>query len=617
MTIYEKNLKFLKDNAPSLHQTILEEIPLQQINLEKMPNQDNYIIESNEAKCFMQSIYNIGNETKMMLNNVENNVDTIILFGIGNGYALEYIIENYKNLYEIIVVEPSLQIFKAYLEEHDFTNLFKNKSKKDLYTTFIVNKSEDFVVDTLYFKMLESKNISMVFHISYCSVFNSYYNNMTINLAKLLKVKTGDIVTFAGTWQLWLMNSIKNLKIKDTIPMESILDIFKGKTAVIVSAGPSLNKNIHLIEKLKEKAIIFAVGSAIKILDSKGIVPHFRVAIDGFPAENKIFNNIDTNASALMFTNQLYYEILPEYKGDKIRYILESEYLGKYIYKKVHIPFREFLSGASVANGTLNFLCELGCKRIIFMGQDLSYTEEGLHAKGLSTEKEDKKWVEKQKYTVVENIYGEKVYAIDAYLQMKYAMEATVKRYSNIEFLNATEGGLGIDGTENVKAQQVLDEKLKEEENIEIKEEIRSILSDENIKKEYDKKIKLGLYIMKEELLKVSEIQEEMIKFLGDLNKLKQKDVSLNRIENGIRYLETLEEKLEEIPVYKEVISRALQADLLSIKTNFGYKGSNREKIIESKEKIIVNTIAKVKEYVHLAYRLIEDDYSDIVIKRE
>ncbi|NSJ93071.1 hypothetical protein G7A79_28900, partial [Coprococcus sp. MSK.21.13] len=98
MTIYEKNLKFLKDNAPSLHQTILEELPLQEINLEKMPNQDNYIIESNEAKCFMQSIYNIGNETKMMLNNVENNVDTIILFGIGNGYALEYIIENYKNL---------------------------------------------------------------------------------------------------------------------------------------------------------------------------------------------------------------------------------------------------------------------------------------------------------------------------------------------------------------------------------------------------------------------------------------------------------------------------------------------------------------------------------------
>ncbi|MBU5269556.1 motility associated factor glycosyltransferase family protein [Clostridium cochlearium] len=617
MTIYEKNLKFLKDNAPSLHKTILEELPLQQINLEKMPNQDNYIIESNEAKCFMQSIYNIGNETKMMLNNVENNVDTIILFGIGNGYALEYIIKNYKNLYEIIVVEPSLQIFKAYLEEHDFTNLFKNKSKKDLYTTFIVNKSEDSVVDTLYFKMLESKNISMVFHVSYCSVFNSYYNNMTINLAKLLKVKTGDIVTFAGTWQLWLMNSIKNLKIKNTIPMERILDIFKGKTAVIVSAGPSLNKNIHLIEKLKEKAIIFAVGSAIKILDSKGIVPHFRVAIDGFPAENKIFNNIDTNASALMFTNQLYYEILPEYKGDKIRYILESEYLGKYIYKKVHIPFREFLSGASVANGTLNFLCELGCKRIIFMGQDLSYTEEGLHAKGLSTEKEDKKWIEKQKYTVVENIYGEKVYAIDAYLQMKYAMEATVKRYSNIEFLNATEGGLGIDGTENVKAQQVLDEKLKEEENIEIKEEIQYILSDENIKKEYNEKIKQGLYIMKEELLKVSEIQEEMIKFLGNLNKLKQKEVSLNRIENEIRYLETLEEKLEEIPVYKEVISRALQADLLSIKTNFGYKGSNREKIIESKEKIIVNTIAKVKEYVHLAYRLIEDDYSDIVIKRE
>lgn len=617
MKTYEKNMKFLKNNAPNLYKTLSEETPLQNIHIEKMTGCDNYIIESKEAKCFMHSLYSIENEVKMLLNNVENNVDTIILFGIGNGYALEYIIKNYENLYDIIVIEPSMQIFKAYLENHDFTNFFKNKSKKNLNITFIVNKKEEFVVETLYFKMLESKKPSLVFHISYVSVFYSYYNRMTTDLAKLLKVKTGDIVTFAGQWQLWLMNSIKNLKVKNSIPIESILDIFKGKTAVIVSAGPSLNKNIHLIEKLKEKSIIFAVGSAIKILDSRGIVPHFRVAIDGTLAEKKVFKDIDTSTCPLIFANPLYYEILPKYNGHKFRFILESEYLGKYIYRKANIPFQEFFSGASVANGTLNFLCKVGFSRIIFMGQDLSYTEEGLHAKGVNSQKEDKEWTKKQNYTIVKNIYGEKVYSIGSYLQMKYTMEATINRYPKIEFLNATEGGLGIDGALNITAQGVINEKLKKEEKIFIENQILSRSSSTNIKKEYDEKMNQGLKIMKRELLEVTDIQQEMLRFLKKLTQLKRKNSSLNRIEGEIKYLETLQNRIEKITLYKEVITRALQSDLLSIKTNFGYKGSDREKIIESKEKIIINTAVKIKEYIDLAYRLIEDDYNDIVIKRE
>lgn len=611
MTIFKKNLDFLKNNTPLLYKTILEEEPLESIYLEKIEGQDNYIIESKEAKSYMQSAYNVDNEIKSMLKNTESDVDTIILFGIGNGDALQHIIKNYNNLYEIIVVEPSLQIFKTYLENHNINEILK----KDLNVTFVVNKPEEFVVDAIYLNMLDSKKTSMVFHISYCSVFNSYYNKMVIELGKTLKVKSGDIRIFAGLSQLWLMNSIKNLKIDDVYPIEkSILDNFKEKTAIIVSAGPSLNKNIHMIEKLKEKAIIFAVGSAIKVLDSKGITPHFRVAIDGLPHENTIFEDIDTSSVPLMFANPLYHEILPKYKGTKIRFILESEYIGKYIYRKSKIPFQEFLSGASVANGLLNLLCGIGCNRIIFMGQDLSYTKEGLHAKGITTEKEDEQWLKTQKYIIVKNVYGEDVYSIDPYLQMKYTMEATIERYKNIEFLNATEGGLGIEGAENLTAEEVLYKKLNNEEVISL-EEIYCKLKDNNIKKGYKEKIEQGLDIMKKELLEVREIQEEMLKFIKKLMKLKEKNINLNRVENELIYLETLENKIKEIPAYKEVIANALQSDLLSIKTSFGYKGSERSKIIESKEKIMVSSLIKVREYIDLAHKLIEDDYNEIILK--
>lgn len=95
------------------------------INLEKIQVQNNYIIESKDAKYFLQSVYDIENEIKMMLDKVEIDVNTIILFGIGNGYALEYIINSYENLREIIIVEPSVQIFKAYMGNNDLNPILK------------------------------------------------------------------------------------------------------------------------------------------------------------------------------------------------------------------------------------------------------------------------------------------------------------------------------------------------------------------------------------------------------------------------------------------------------------------------------------------------------------
>ena len=68
--------------------------------------------------------------------------------------------------------------------------------------------------------------------------------------------------------------------------------------------------------------------------------------------------------------------------------------------------------------------------------------------------KRDQEHLAKKRYTVVENIYGEKVYITDVFLSMKYSIEDTVKRHPNIEFINATEGGLGIDGSVNLTAQE-------------------------------------------------------------------------------------------------------------------------------------------------------------------
>lgn len=605
MNIYEANLSFFKTNAPQLYEILEHDSPLCTVEIEESDS-NNCILSANGTSCFMHSVYDIENEIQMMFKNIENDVETIVLFGVGNGYALEYIARNYKNLKSLIVIEPSLEIFKRFLKLYDCQQLFSNKWSNEINITFAVNKDELFISRLTVQEGVRGSKNAWIKHVYVMNVFSDYFEKINSSLSKQLKLTLGSFATVSWNWKLWHINSVRNLKQEGIIPIESISDIFKDKTVVIVSAGPSLNKNMHLINKLKEKAIVLAVGSAIKVLDSNGIVPHFRVAIDAHPGEKEVVKVKDTNEAILMFSNQLYSDVVKEYEGSKIRYILDTDFLGKYIYKKSGLEYIEFKSGPSVANGALDLVCALKCKRVIFMGQDLSYTEEGLYARGTTTafKDEEQAWLDSQEYQMVENIYGEKVYAIHSLLQMKYIMEQTVDRYPEIEFLNATEGGLGIDGAYNLTANEVLENKLTNEENIDVAR-LDSILNNSDVKNDYAKKINTGLEIMESELEEVVDIQKDIIKFLLKIEKMKNRN--LNKVENELIYIEKLKKDISENSFYRDVVEMGLRVDLFSLGNTYRYTGNDKAKAIEAKEKIFIGVSNKVSEYIELSLELMNE----------
>ena len=59
-----------------------------------------------------------------------------------------------------------------------------------------------------------------------------------------------------------LLKNIPNLF--EEIPLARLKDTYKGKTAVVVSAGPTLDRNIEILKKQRDKYVLFAVGTALK-----------------------------------------------------------------------------------------------------------------------------------------------------------------------------------------------------------------------------------------------------------------------------------------------------------------------------------------------------------------
>ncbi|MCR2059431.1 motility associated factor glycosyltransferase family protein [Campylobacter helveticus] len=240
-----------------------------------------------------------------------------------------------------------------------------------------------------------------------------------------------------------------------------------AKTAIIVSTGPSLIKQLPLLKEYREKALIFCADSAYPILAKHNIKPDFVCMVErsDFTAEffKHDFGDFDEGIcfilKSVVHPNALKY--MEQYKRN---YIVFNETLP--FIKAFRLDaFALHYGGPSVANLAFVLSLCLKVRNIILIGQDLSYDESGFsHPKdyqhGQNYESESKKFS-------VLAYGGEGFVETNLYWNMfKHSFEADIleaKKWLDIQIFNATEGGVRIEETTEKSFKQCCEELLKEE----------------------------------------------------------------------------------------------------------------------------------------------------------
>lgn len=220
----------------------------------------------------------------------------------------------------------------------------------------------------------------------------------------------------------------------------------KDKAIIIVSGGPSLDKNIELLKRINEKAFIFATGRALKKLVDMGIRVDMFCIIDSQKDNYKQIEGVENLKVPFVFLNTASHFIVSRYKGPKFRaYSLDSskEQRGR------------IESGGSVATAVLDLSIRFGGNPIIFIGQDLAYTNNISHCKNTISMWEVKSQEHMKK---VKGLNGEYLPTTAALLSYKYWIEQKIRVTKGIRFINATEGGAFIEGCEHCLLKDVLDE---------------------------------------------------------------------------------------------------------------------------------------------------------------
>jgi hypothetical protein len=558
-SIEERNIELIKKSSPQLYQLVYKDKPISDVNVTEIEG-FNFIIENSDKKCFLHSIYDQENEINSVLSTVKITSDTttLIIFGFGNGKLLKKIKNKYPHIKKIIIIEPLQDIFKSYLKENDITRNLKYFNN----VVFIVNKNIGDIRGILHNLLITDPNIILVSNPSYRVLFSSYYDKLVSDLIILIRKIKYSIATLNANIHRWANNTLNNLEC-ETNNVEELIPFFESKSIIIVSAGPSLEKNIHLLNKAKKKFIIIAVGTGIQVLENNGIEPHFRVVVDGSADQ---LSGVQAKNIPLIFTNQLNYNVLKKYNGPKYRMIIDTDYLGKYLYKLKREQFLEVKSGASVANVIFNFLGLINPKQIVFIGQDMCMLEDKLHANS------EKHYINEENYIDVIDIYGRKAKTIIQYLSIKYDFDEQIKTFKGIEILNATEGGLGIEGVENVKLADIIN----------------------NSNEKYVKSIEINQHKSKSKIFNQSLLLEAINELevicnnLVEIANVKTQHINIKKL-----YLEF--ENLERNKLYNEVVKNVL--DGLFVPILMKYKNLNKD-VIEQDKKIIMFKCVETINYL-------------------
>lgn len=575
MEHYKANMDFLGKQLKPIFRKINEftDDDTQQITWNE--KYKTFFVEQEGKKIYMQSIYNQKREVANIVANKPVRSKVVVIFSMINIYLVKEICKTYKEVERIIIVEPSVKFFKHFISRFSLMELLNKIT--DVQISFVLsNDIADVEMVLKGFLMTGAKNPAVFASLAYQNLYPYYFKELCQLVKDSFITKQISENTATNFRFIWQINTWRNMS-RPIYSAYILQNLFRANTCVIVSAGPSLQKNIHLIKELKEKAIVFAVGSAINILQKNDITPHFIVGVDGGELNNLLYSEmLEQKVKIPLLLNKiLYHNVVKQYQGPlfefSFTYDTEHTLAGKYFYKKDYlIPVAE--PGFSVANVIHRLLLNLGCKNIIFMGQDMCFVDK-FHSKG-SWSESVMAIKKKENLLRKKDIYDQEVYTTPVLWGIKEGFEISIdKMKEDVVHWNATEGGLEIIGAKNKKLQEILEVELCAFPKRNFAEIIDNIIEKSEIHDISDTYLD-SVQKIKEFVEKIKKINEKQQVTLQQSISAPTDILKYRKI----KYLTDLDKKMRRIEYFNDILSPVL--NMYWQKLDFANKGCYSKELL-------------------------------------
>ncbi|EFQ6109047.1 motility associated factor glycosyltransferase family protein, partial [Campylobacter coli] len=385
----------------------------------------------------------------------------VCIYGIGNALLIKNLAKHYKHLF---VFESEIELFILALSTID---LSEELCSGKIYLVDI----EEERVDIQLLILFDMKDMFEYLSLYEMFVNNVYYKKFYEDIwhkadelcEKNIKVVIRNLNSSLCIGFECYSHLLQNIpSMLESIPFQRILSERKNKfdNAIVVSAGPSLTKQLPLLKACQDKAVIFCADGALSMLEKEGIVPDYVTNLDFTDLAMKFFQNKENlKQSIIALECATHPNVAHSLKAENCMIVLRN----KALYQRFNLnDFGYIDTGTHVSHFSYTLALALGFKNIIMIGQDLAFDEEGnSHSKGFDFG---------EKFSGEENIDKLKVPAYagkgevlthitwnDYRIKLEYLFACNDQK---AKFYNATEGGARINFTEELSFKECCEKLL-------------------------------------------------------------------------------------------------------------------------------------------------------------
>lgn len=289
-----------------------------------------------------------------------------VIYGLGLGYLFKEFCEKSKG--KVILFEPDLEMLKAVFEIVDYKKELSSPNVK--IATTIEELKEIFTEQCI----LDSK-VKLHFLNFHKQLYGEKLQEFSQELSTIYSIVLTNKKFYKDYSYNFLLSTLSEFFLKsNNIPLNKLRNKFKDLPAVVISAGPTLMKNIETLKKIQNKVIIICVGTALKTLNKHNIPPDFVAIIERMNTANQIAGCDTKNINLITegYTNRYLQRI--EFKNKFISYSNEIA-ANKWAATTIGENQLEYETKGTVSYSALNSARIMGCNPIILLGQDLAYTD--------------------------------------------------------------------------------------------------------------------------------------------------------------------------------------------------------------------------------------------------
>ena len=382
-TIYEKNLEALSTSHPLLFARLYKFAANERFSVYqgKDPLQINLYDTQTQTAFYDQPIHDTLNKIDAFQN--YEKFPYLYSYGLGNGVFFKALCAQ-PTRRRIVVIEPQLEILFITLNLIDFSHELVDGR-------LVLMLSEDlfFASAVELFHLFDTKVFAKTFFLDVTlTYYETTYNDDILRVSKLLTDTLEYCIIGHGNDAhdslIGLDHHIRNLpQMVKSEPLETLKDLKKGETAIIISTGPSLAKQIPLLKQVAPYATLICIDASMPILEQNGIKPDIVVSIERVEATANFYKRTSpTFREGILFVvaSLSHPSLLEAIHGERV--ILATRPFNYTRFFELH-QFGYIGLGMSAANMAHDLAYFMGHTQCVLIGQDLAFGNDGTsHSQG-------------------------------------------------------------------------------------------------------------------------------------------------------------------------------------------------------------------------------------------